>query len=130
MHFNAASTEEDPSLGPSSPKSPEITIKTVLDIRMLPPCRLLTAAEFVLMNTLTKSNTWGERKLGVRWRMREAEGGGCYMFSYLRYEHGESSNGRREAKGGIKKVMKRQELWDGMGFVRRSFLFSVPPQSI
>lgn len=74
MHFNAASTKEDPSLGPSSPKSPEITIKTVLDIRMLPPCRLLTAAEFVLMNTLTKSNTWGERKLGVRWRTREAEG--------------------------------------------------------
>lgn len=50
------------------------------------------------MNTLTKSNTWGERKLGVRRREE-----GCYKFSYLRYEQGESSNGRQEAMGGIKK---------------------------
>lgn len=41
---------------------------TVLDIIVQPPCRVLTAAECVLMNTTAKTNTWGERKLGVSCR--------------------------------------------------------------
>lgn len=93
-------------------------------IRAEPPCRVLTVTVAIgfLMNTLPKSNTWGERKLGVR-----GGTGGCYISSYLRYEQGEGTNGRREAMRGMEKVMRRQKLRDNMSLLGVYFFCSVVP---
>lgn len=73
---------------------------------------------------MAKSNTRGERKLGMSWR-----GGRYYTSSsYLRYKEEEvkelEGNRRNE------KVMRRQKLCDDMRFGGRFFLLCIPLESL
>lgn len=118
--------ESPASLSSDPPRSVRWSPCWILECNL--PRRVLTAAEYVLMNTTAKSNTWGERKVGVRWR------GSVIVLHppYLRYERGGGgrSKGSWEAMGGDgrnEKVMKRQKVWDDMGLGGRFFLWCSPP---
>lgn len=117
--------ESPASLSSDPPRSVRWSPCWILECNL--PRRVLTAAEYVLMNTTAKSNTWGERKVGVRWR------GSVIVLHppYLRYERGGGgrSKGSWEAMGGMKKWWRDRKSGTTWGWVGGSSCGAVPPQS-